>query len=156
MKTLGIILLLIVVAAIGLALWVRVAPSREADWHVDLAAPGFTPGANWAAFCPAPDSRWASAEAPDLGRVRQIALDWPRTQLLFGSPEAGRMTFVTRSRLMGFPDYTTVGVRDGQLCIVARQRFGLEDLGVNAARVGAWAQAYLGSGEAPALGWPEA
>jgi len=144
------------VATIGFALWARVAPSREDDWHVDLAAPGFAPGANWAAFCPAPDSRWAEAGGPDLERLRQIALDWPRTELLFGSPEEGRMTFVTRSRLMGFPDYTTVGIRDGQLCIVARQRFGREDMGVNAARITAWMRAYLGTEEAPDLGWQAA
>lgn len=156
MKILGYILLALVVATIGLALWVRLAPSREADWHVDLVAPGFAPDPRWAVFCPAPGSRWAAEGVPDLERLRRIALDWPRTELAFGSPDSGRMTFVTRTRLMGFPDYTTVGIRDGQICIVARQRFGLEDMGVNAARVRAWAQAYLGSDTAPDLGWPEA
>lgn len=156
MKILAYIGLSIVLLTVGVALWVRLAPARLEEWHVDVAAPDFVPPARWAAFCPAPGSRWAEAGAPDLERLRRIALDWPRTGLLFGSPEEGRMTFVTRTRLMGYPDYTTVGIRDGQICIVARQRFGLEDLGVNAARVGAWAQAYLGSAEAPNLGWPEA
>lgn len=155
MKTLGIIILLIIVATLAMALWFRLAPSREAEWHVDVAAPGFQPGERWAAFCPAPGSRWATSGEPDLERMRQIAMDWPRTELAFGQPETELMTFITRSRLMGFPDYTTVGIRDGQLCMVARQRFGLEDLGVNAARLSAWSKAYLGTEEAPDLGWPE-
>lgn len=156
MKTLGIVILLIVLATLALALWFRLAPSREEEWHVDIAAPGFRPGRNWDAFCPAPESRWAEAGTPDLERLRQIAMNWPRTELAFGGPESELMTFITRSRLMGFPDYTTVGVRDGQICMVARQRFGTEDLGVNAARLRAWAKAYLGTEEAPELGWPEA
>ncbi|HHB81701.1 MAG TPA: DUF1499 domain-containing protein, partial [Aliiroseovarius sp.] len=48
------------------------------------------------------------------------------------------MTFVTRSRLWGFPDYTTIAYADGRITIFARLRFGRSDLGVNAARVGAW------------------
>lgn len=155
MKTLGFAILALVVLIVGLSLWVRLARSDEAKWHVDVAAPDFRPGPTWAVFCPAPGNGRAGAQPPDLERLRAIALDWPRTRLLFGSPESGRMTFVTRTRIMGFPDYTTVGIRDGQLCIVARQRFGQRDGGVNEARVRAWARSYLGNEETPELGWPD-
>jgi len=48
----------------------------------------------------------------------------------------------TRSRLWGFPDYTTVVATEHEgapvLMIHARLRFGKADLGVNKARVQAW------------------
>ncbi len=66
----------------------------------------------------------------------------PRTERLAGAPSEGRITYVTRSRLWGFPDYTTVAAEavDGgtRLVIHARLRFGSSDMGVNAARVEEW------------------
>jgi uncharacterized protein (DUF1499 family) len=74
-----------------------------------------------------------------------VALATPRTRLLAGSVATGKLTYVTRSRLFGFPDYTTVSLllpEDGgptYLHMFARLRFGLDDLGVNGARVRDWA-----------------
>ena len=52
------------------------------------------------------------------------------------------MTYVTRSALWGFPDYTSVKVvPDGAgsvVTIFARARFGESDIGVNRARVERW------------------
>ena len=81
----------------------------------------------------------------------EIALAWPRTTRAFGSPESGRTTYVTRTRIMGFPDYTTVARQadSGDICILGRQRYGLKDGGVNRHRVGRWAQSYTGSHEVP-------
>jgi len=63
----------------------------------------------------------------------------PRTRLLAGSLEEGRLTYVTRSKWMGFPDYTTieqVGDQvDEQIRLYGRLRFGRSDMGVNAARM---------------------
>ena len=71
-----------------------------------------------------------------------IATATPRTHRLAGSPEAGRITWITRSRLWGFPDYTTAQVTQTptgpRLDIHARLRFGRSDMGVNAARLHAW------------------
>ena len=39
---------------------------------------------------------------------------------------------------MGFPDYTTVQLKDDRLMIWARLRFGRSDLGVNRRRVDRW------------------
>ncbi len=130
----------------GLA-WIRLAPSDPAVWHLDPAAPGFVPPANAAAFCPGPESRYGSTGA-DLAPLIAVAESWPRTRRLAGSVEEGRITYITRSRLLGFPDYTTIALREvggmSQICMVARQRFGLRDFGVNAARIHAWVEAAYG------------
>jgi uncharacterized protein (DUF1499 family) len=87
-----------------------------------------------------------------LARLDAIALAKPRTERLAGSPAEGRITWITRSALFGFPDYTTAQVVDGPgLCIAGRQRFGSQDLGVNAARIGGWVQELLGLTEPPAM-----
>jgi len=74
-------------------------------------------------------------EASDLiARLTQIADATPRTRILSTDP----LRFVTRSRVIGFPDITQVFVRDGVLTIHANLVFGVADLGVNKARVLAW------------------
>ena len=62
----------------------------------------------------------------------------PRTTRLAGQVEDGKMTFVTRSLIWGFPDITTIWQDEDKIKIHARQRFGLYDFGVNAKRVDAW------------------
>jgi hypothetical protein len=52
------------------------------------------------------------------------------------------ITWVTRSAVLGFPDYTTAAARaEGSataLALHARLRFGRGDFGVNAARLRHW------------------
>ena len=79
---------------------------------------------------------------PLLTRLDAIALATPRTNRLSGDPASGRITYITRTALWGFPDYTTAQTTptpDGtRLDIHARLRFGRGDMGVNAARLTAW------------------
>lgn len=150
-------LISLIVVGLGTLVWIRVAPTSEDAWHIDLSAPDFQPPKRWATYCPAANSRWAEAPGADLARFDQIALATERTKRAYGSPETGRITYVTRSALIGYPDYTTVAINAaGQLCIVARQRFGLEDFGVNQKRIDAWVQAYLAANEVPRAPWPSA
>ena len=151
MKIIAIISALLLIGVAVTAIWVRSAPERAEDWHVDPEDKGLRQGSDWAIFCPAPGTRWAGPGPADLDRMDAIALAWPRTMRAFGSPDEGRTTYVTRTRLMGFPDYTTVSrqAETGDICILGRQRYGLRDGGVNRRRVGAWAQSYLGSHERP-------
>ena len=132
----------LVLAAFAFGAWVRLAPSDPARWHTDPAQG--TAGANAhvaKAFLPLPP-----AEA--LAAFDAVAMAEPRTRRLAGSVEEGRITYVSRSRLWGFPDYTTVAAEPGDggtwLVIHARARFGQSDLGVNAARVGRWLAAIPG------------
>lgn len=127
----------------GVLVWVRTAPSDPARWHVD---PASTAPADCTVRAGAGDARAACLLAGTpvevLARLDAVALASPRTQRLAGSPDEGRITWVTRSAVWGFPDYTTASARaegDGtRLDIHARLRFGQSDLGVNAARLGDW------------------
>jgi hypothetical protein len=129
MRFLSILALLIVVAAVGLGLWVRLAPSDPQVWNQmpETASKGV---------------RLSIDAGPDgLARLSAVATATPRTSVLAGSVEAGRMTWVTRSKVMGFPDYTTAQQQGDVLTLWARQRFGEKDFGVNAARLAQWQSA---------------
>jgi hypothetical protein len=143
---------LVFLAVVAFAAYVRLAPSDPARWHVDLAAGGLPAHAH--VFCIRPGTRYDSGVEPQalLAQLDAIALATPRTTRLAGSAEAGRITWVTRSGLIGYPDYTTAQAMEGPgLCIAGRQRFGSNDWGVNAARIGGWVQELLGLEEAPGM-----
>jgi uncharacterized protein (DUF1499 family) len=132
----------LVVATLAVAAWVRLAPSDPARWHTDPAEGAAGDNSHVAkAFLPLPP-----AEA--LAAFDAVAMAAPRTRRLAGSVEEGRITYVSRSALWGFPDYTTVAAEPGDggswLVIHARARFGQSDLGVNAARTGRWLAAIPG------------
>lgn len=119
---------------LAMAAYVRLAPSDPARWHV--APRGDS------------DKRFANgvlrhvAAGPDgLQRLHAVIVGDRRSTVLAGSPEAGMITYVSRTRLMGYPDYTTVMRSGDDLVIYARSRFGRKDLGVNAARVAGWIEA---------------
>lgn len=135
----------------GLA-WIRLAPSDPARWHVD---PGHAPASGLTASPPDPGSVirvrsgaranvafFGTPPAAALEALDAVALATPRTRRLAGSPQEGRITWITRSAVFGFPDYTTAEVRvAGEMVTVdlhARQRFGRKDAGVNEARLRDW------------------
>lgn len=141
MKT---VLILILLAVCGFALWVRHAPVDPARWHGD---PGDAPAGRAGGFALRPGG---DAEPPViagsaqalLARLDAIARATPRTRLIAGSLQEGRLTYETRSRFWAFPDYTTVAampVEGGAMPLIdARLRFGKSDMGVNRARVADW------------------
>lgn len=127
-----LILLLAALAAAGLA-WIRLAPDDPDRWHAtsDVSDTGHSSGENWHVY------REAGAGEARLKEIDTALRALPRTRQLAGSVAEGKVTYVTRSRLMGFPDYTTISLTgDGQILeIFARSRYGKSDLGVNRARV---------------------
>jgi len=133
-----------VAASVAAALVVRLAPSSPSQWHVDPT--GAVPGMG--AFVVLPEAGdlaspvLAMEPVAALEAFDAIALGEPRTERLAGHPTEGRVTYVSRSLVWGFPDYTTVQAlpADGgtALAIYARLRFGSSDLGVNQARVTRW------------------
>lgn len=134
-----IIAIVVLVVGAGMA-YVRLAPSDGARWHRasgladlgDFAAPGgFTHRRAMA----------AGTGGAALEKLAAVAQATPRTQVLAGSVAEGMITFVTRSKLFGFPDYTTLSLQGDVLELHARLRFGKSDLGVNQARVQAWLHA---------------
>jgi hypothetical protein len=138
-RLLGLLVLLI----LGLMVYIRLAPSEAAEWHVappDALFQGVAPGQvaplpNGALLVLGP-AKGPAAEL--LAKLDAIALATPRTARLAGSVEEGRITWITRSKIMGFPDYTTAEIRPDGLFVYARQRFGSRDMGVNAARLTDW------------------
>lgn len=77
-------------------------------------------------------------KAQRLMQFAAIAGQDSATTVLAGSIESGMVTFVSRSKVFGLPDYTTVWQDGADLKIHARLRFGYKDFGVNAARVDEW------------------
>lgn len=142
----------VVVAVAGAAVYFRTVPSAPDRWHVDplVAEAPTTPNA-WRvgpapALGPEPD-----VEAPvyDLSadalarKLDAMVMAEPRTERLAQSQDGLWVTYVQRSRVMGFPDYMSVrviprGEDAATLSIFSRSRYGQSDLGVNRARVENW------------------
>ncbi|MEL7092644.1 MAG: DUF1499 domain-containing protein [Pseudomonadota bacterium] len=118
----------IAVLVLGFALFVRVAPTDPARWHQSVQATSDTDLVGGAI-------RVRDADPEALAKIDAAARDLPRTRTIAGSVEERRITYMTRSALWGFPDYTTVEYADGTLRAYARLRFGRSDLGVNARRL---------------------
>jgi uncharacterized protein (DUF1499 family) len=131
-------------AVVALGVYVRLVPSKPSVWHQTFltqppgqrqSAGGFQIVLN----APAPEAT--------LQQLDALILATPRTTRLAGSPEEGMTTYITRSRVFGFPDYTTVwagpdDTEDGGhgplLKIEGRLRFGKSDMGGNRARIEGW------------------
>lgn len=120
----------ILILVLGFAAYLRLAPSDMVRWHVPLEI---------SENRDLPGGVLRRVEGlSDLQALHQIVLQTPRTQVLAGDPAQGHVTYITRSALWGFPDYTTVQLRDGAVLIHARLRFGKSDIGVNGKRVAGW------------------
>lgn len=128
MKIAMYVTVLIAVLVIAVLGYVRLAPSDPDRWHVPVQATTSRDDTGGAI-------RVLSTDEVALARVDAAARALPRTRVLAGSVAEGRITYITRSRVIGFPDYTTVEYSDGLLRMHARLRFGRSDLGVNAERL---------------------
>ena len=125
--------------AVLAGLYVRLAGSDTDVWHrpISQAEPGDVTTPDGFAAMRAVDDAMAT-----LNRLDRVILETPRTQRIAGSPDEGRVTYVTRSQVFGFPDYTTIEAGTGQdeqwVAVRGRLRFGKFDMGVNRARIEAW------------------
>jgi len=136
--------LLLMVVLSGLA-YIRLAPDDVALVHVRPPS-GATPESPVvgqgsalfvADFTAEPEQIWQ--------RVQQVVLSTPRTKYLAGSVKEGMITFVTRSMVFGFPDYTTITVtqteQGSRVTLFGRLRYGRSDFGVNTKRLRGWIDA---------------
>lgn len=122
------VLLALVVVGMG---FIRLAPSDPSQWHV-------VPAVTQDRDLPGGAMRILADAEGALALIDAIARATPRTTVLAGSVDEGMITYITRSRIMGFPDYTTVRQEGDTLTVYARLRFGRSDLGVNHARIDGW------------------
>ncbi len=121
-------LLIAVVIAVGG--YIRLAPSDPMRWHV--APQGAERDMQRGVV------RVVETGPDGLARLDAIARAAPRTTVLAGSVGEGMITYITRTKLFGFPDYTTVQQDAETLRIYARSRFGRKDFGVNRDRITQW------------------
>lgn len=145
MKLLFILAALAALVLGVVAVWVRLAPSDPARWHVDPLTVAPRGARNSTLLrdgngADGPALRLALPPAEVAARLTAIAAATPRTRVLAGQGDF--VTWVTRSALWGFPDYTSIRIApDGTgslVSVFARARFGDSDLGVNRARVEDW------------------
>ena len=125
--------------AVALAVYVRLAPTDPAQWHA-------MPGAVTNRDLDGGAMRVVGAGDGGLARMDEIIRATPRTEVLAGSVAEGMVSYVTRSKVFGFPDYTTVRAAGPQLELYGRLRFGRSDFGVNAARLDGWLKAFAERG----------
>ncbi|UWQ20826.1 DUF1499 domain-containing protein [Jannaschia sp. W003] len=151
MTTLQIALGALALSTLLALLFVRAAPLDPALWHADPFAPARSGRPNDALAGPGgerPALRVALPPAEALARLDAAATAEPRTVRLAGAPDEGRVTYVQRSSLVGYPDVVSVAARpDGagaELAIWSRSRFGYADMGVNAARMDRWLGVFEG------------
>lgn len=131
MRTAFLLIAAGLICVIAFSVYVRLAPSEVSRWNVipDGLVEGTGEGSAVRVIEAGPDT---------LARLDAIARATPRTQVLAGSVQDGMVTYVTRSAVMGFPDYTTIAQQGDRIILYARLRFGRSDMGVNAARLDSW------------------
>jgi uncharacterized protein (DUF1499 family) len=136
----------------GLMAAIRLAPNDPAVWHADPLTADSTGYPNEFRVLPDGSAFSGAHETAPVYPVSvqtlavafdAVALAAPRTRRIAGSPRDLWMTYVQRSRVMGFPDYISVraipeGENRATLAIFSRSRFGRSDLGMNARRVQDW------------------
>lgn len=121
----------VVLLGFGMLAYVRLAPSNVTRWHEAGAITKDSVGQNSV-------RRLVDAGPDGLAKFAEVALRDPRTEVLAGSADEGLITVITRTRMVGYPDYTTAWMQNGTLAIYGRSRFGRRDFGTNAERVDGW------------------
>lgn len=136
--------------AVAGALYVRAAPMVPSEWHADPLAAERTGRPNDALHAPGGDAApwtYGGAPAEALAALDRVARA-DGAEVLAGAPEEGRMTWVQRSGLMGYPDAITARAEPSGngavISVWSRSRFGYDDLGVNADRLSRWRAALDG------------
>jgi uncharacterized protein (DUF1499 family) len=128
MMLIGWVLVALIMVGLG---YIRLAPSDPEAWH---QLPEFAENKDFKKGV----MRIVQAAPAGLAQIDSIARSTPNTIVLAGSVEDGMITYVTRTPLFGFPDYTTIQQDGDDLKIYARLRFGRSDMGVNRKRIENW------------------
>ena len=117
-----------ILLSVGFLAYVRLAPTDVSRWHVPIGDAEDVTGSGWAA-------RVIKEKPGALSELNRAMLKLPRTELIAGSVGEGRLTYITRSKVIGFPDFTTIEKDGDYIKLYARLRFGSLDFGVNAGRL---------------------
>lgn len=145
MKRLMLVAWLLLAAGVAALGFVRLAPSDPLDWNTQ---PAFTEDKEFQGGV----FRVVRTGPDGLERFHRIATVAPRTSVLAGGPQDGMVTYITRTQVLGFPDYTTAAQDGDLLKVYARLRFGRSDLGANKERINGWLAAMKDVPQAAAAG----
>ena len=132
------ILLAALLALACVVAYVRLAPAAPGTFHVDPFSFGQS-GPNAVHIAPPEAPVFETTPEGLHAALQKAILAEPRSKVWATSPDAFHTTYVTRTRLMGYPDYISVAVRAAEggasFAVYSRSRFGYSDLGVNRARL---------------------
>lgn len=142
-------LAVVLLALVGAGLFFRFAPVTAEAWHVDPLTVEKPAEPNHYLLRPeggdAPAPVFSAELRTVAAELQEVAAEMPRTEVLLGSAAEGHMTFIARSRLMGFPDFVTIKLLEDEsgttLVIFSRSKYGYSDMGVNQERVEGWLEA---------------
>ncbi|WP_375262731.1 DUF1499 domain-containing protein [Palleronia sp.] len=128
---LKIIFTTVAVAALGLGIWVRsiAPPARYHDRFAVPEADTQTEGGFIAV---------RRTDEKGFARLVETIAATPRSGRLAGQVEDGHVSFVTRTRIMGFPDVTNVLRTEKGVAIRGHLVVGKGDMGVNRRRIERW------------------
>jgi uncharacterized protein (DUF1499 family) len=128
----NIALMVVLASLAAFGAYVRLAPSDPQKWHQMPDIVAHADMHNGAVRVVEP------ADIETLKRLTELVRNSEHTKELAGSLDDGMLTYISRSKFWGFPDYMTMRLQNNQLEIYSRLRFGRSDFGVNAARIDGW------------------
>ncbi len=126
----SVVWILLALVILGMA-FIRLVPSDPARWHV---APKGDADKNLKGGV----VRIVQTGPLGLKKFNAVVQADVTTRILAGSVDEGMVTYISRTRVVGFPDYTTAQQDGDTLRIYGRLRFGRSDFGVNRNRVDGW------------------
>jgi hypothetical protein len=137
-----IVVVLGLVATVALAVYMRQYPMPAERWHVDPAAVTPREGSRSYYLVRGADAPRLTGTPQEVAmRLDRVAKD-DRAVLIAGDLASGFMTYVARSRVLGFPDAVSIRLHpDGdrtRVDIFSRSAIGDYDWGVNRSRVLRW------------------
>lgn len=129
---LKIVLALVALLVFGGVIWVRNVSPPAARYHDRFTVPEVD--------TQTPDGFIAVRRTDGQGFTRLVEelAATPRTTKLSGRIEDGHVSFVTRTRIMGFPDVTNVMRTEDGIAIRGHLVLGKGDMGVNRRRIEGW------------------
>lgn len=120
MRVIGIVLVILV----GAMAYIRLAPVKFVAREFPSVVGEYPETGGFTAVV-------ALSDRVNLASVEAAMLALPRTRKI----KSDLPTFVTRSRVFGFPDVTVLMVQDGTLVLSGHLVYGGSDFGVNRARI---------------------
>ncbi|MBT8412936.1 MAG: DUF1499 domain-containing protein [Boseongicola sp.] len=132
---------IVLIAVLGLG-WIRFAPTDIDAFHIDPAIAN-DPGPRGHKVIGLEAPRFDGDPDTVMEALMRVARAEPRVRRLDGSVDEGMLTFVARSKWLGFRDYVTFkAVAEGsqtKLAAISRSRYEIgSDWGTNRERLENW------------------